>query len=478
MAITSIKSTRDFARIWFFWKIPAILIFCLIVISICFYSFTQIPMYESTTKILVLPKTNDESVISPGQDSRQFLSRPVSAEDINTEIQLIKSDVVIKSTVAYFQKSDSTKNQVSEKQKTIDFFKWFDLKQKPLTEAEKKAKVLLSALTVDPVSASNIISVSLESPYQDQVAEVLNQVMEIYLKYRKKSFSVGDTEIFYKGQKDYYKKELEAATKKLESFKNRWNIVNMNSQTDADLQLITEFQKELKNLEILIDQNQAKIDMLKNGLAINEDKFTLSKEMRDMPVIVELARGLVPLLIKRTEISKTFTKQSREYKQIDDQIAMLRQEIKKEGVSAARTDKMENQSLIVRKNLILKKMDDFKKASSEFQQKKEEHIALQMNVEIARNNFLKYGEKTEDSKMFTQRDESNLSNVVIVETASTPSRPKSPNKMLALQVSVFLGLFAAIIFPFILETLDHKLKTADDVENILSLPVVCSYNEL
>jgi len=475
MAITKLKSTRDFVRIWFFWKIQAILLFCVIVIAICSYSFTATPMYQGTAKIMVLPRPNDESVVSPGNDSRQYLSRAVTSADINTEIELLKSEIVINNTIKFYSKNGDEEQQLVPQKSIFDRLK---LVGKPLTKKEKMAKTLLGALNVDPVLSSNIITVSLQSPYQDQVADVLNTLLDTYIKYRVITYSMGDTETFYDDQKDYYGKKLAEASKKLKSFSSRWNILNMESQTTASLELIATFQKELKNLEITIAETEAKIDMIKNGFQISGDKFTISREMRSMPVIVELAKGLVPLLIKRTEISKTFTKESREYQQINDQINMLRQEIKNESMSAAKTDLMENQTLRVKRELLIKKINALNEESIDFQAKKENYKALELDVEIARKNFLKYGDKKEDSRLFAMRDEQKLSNVIIAEASTRPNRAKSPNKLLALQVSIFLGFFAALILPFILETLDHKLKTSDDVENVLSLPVVCTYNEL
>ncbi len=480
MAITSLKSSRDFVRIWFFWKKPAIFIFCLIVFCICLYSFTSTPKYKSTAKILVLPKPSDELVISPGQDSRQYLARPVSGEDINTEIELLKSDVVLMEAAEYYNKlisSDTARAKVQQ-QGNSNFFGWLKSTNLSLTDSEKKLKALLGGLDVEPILSSNIIMVSLTSPYKDQVSEVLNKLLEIYLKYQKKTFSLGDTGLFYDEQKDYYAEKLAAAEKKLKTFTNRWNIINMESQTTANLELISSFQKELNNLEITIAENQAKIDMMANGFQIEGDKLTLSKEIRSMPVIVELAKGLVPLLIKRTEVGKTFTKESREYQQINDQIAMIREEIRNESLNAGRSNVVENKTLQFKRDQIAKKIEELKLQSSDFQQKRESLRAVEMEVQIARDNYLKYGAKREDSRMFTKRNESNLSNVVILEPPTLPTKPDSPNKLLAFQVSVFLGFFAAFILPFVLETLDHKLKTADDVEQIISLPVVCTYNEI
>lgn len=235
MAITSLKSTRDFVRIWFYWKIPAILIFCLIVVSVCFYSFTATPMYQSTAKIMVLPKPIDESVITPGTDTRQFLSQPVTTNIINTEIELLKSKIVINKTVEFYSQKDSASNQSPEQQGIFNFLDKLKLTKKPITVSEKKAMSLLGALNIEPVFSSNMISVSLESPYQDQVADVLNKLLATYITYRKKTFSVGDTEIFYADQKEFYEKKLNEALIKLKEFSDRWNIVNMESQTSASI---------------------------------------------------------------------------------------------------------------------------------------------------------------------------------------------------------------------------------------------------
>ena len=480
MAITSLKSSRDFVRIWFFWKKPAIFIFCLIVLSICLYSFTSTPQYKSVAKMLVLPKPNDELVISPGQDSRQYLSRPVTSVDINTEIQLLESDVVLMETAEYYNKQISSDAALATAQQQGDskFFAWLKSANFTMSDSEKKIKALFGGLEVEPVLSSNIIMVSLTSPYKEQVSEVLSKLLEVYLKYQKRTYSLGDTGLFYDEQKDYYAQKLAAAEKKLKTFNNRWNIINMESQTAAGLQQIADLQTALNNLEITIAENQAKVEMIANGLKIEGNKLTLSKELRSMPVIVELARGLVPLLIKRTEISKTFTKESREYQQINDQIAMLRKEIREEGLSARRSDDIELKTLQIKKDQIAKKIRELKLQSAEFQQKRESLRAVELEVQIARDNFLKYGSKREDSRLFTKRNESNLSNVVIVEPPTIPTKPDSPNKLLAFQVAVLLGLFAAFVLPFILETVDHKLKTADDIERVVSLPVICSYNEI
>ena len=459
MAIGSFKTTRDIARIWFYWKIPALVVFVLIVFVISFYSFTATPKYVSTAKLMMVPRSNSEAVITPTDDPREYLTRPVSAADLNTEIQLLESNTLIKNTLEQL-----------DKKRMLDSIDRIDEKE--------KSKWLLGSLSINPILSSNIIEVSLESPNKDSVADALSTFLDTYFSYRKKIHAVSTTEVFYDDQKEYYAKKLDGASEALRQFKQRWNILNMEAETNANLELIASFQKDLQNLEIQIVENQSRLAMLEDGLNIKGDEVVLSKAMQNMPVIVELAKGLVPLLIKRTEISKTFTKESREYQMINDQIKMLRKEIQYEIMNASKTDTLETKTLIAKRNQIEKKIEEIKQDIKDFQFKKDSFDSLVAEVEIAKKNLLKYGDKKEDSRVYTERDKYNLSNVLIVEAPSRPKKPKSPNKLLAFQVSIVLGLFAAIILPFILETLNSDLKTEDDVERILAVPVISSFNEL
>ena len=64
------------------------------------FSYIYTPYYEATAKIVLLPKTSVGEIISAGaEDDRVF---PVSIEDINTEIELLTSDDVLRDTVKSF----------------------------------------------------------------------------------------------------------------------------------------------------------------------------------------------------------------------------------------------------------------------------------------------------------------------------------------------------------------------------------------
>ena len=164
--------------------------------------------------------------------------------------------------------------------------------------------------------------------------------------------------------------------------------------------------------------------------------------------------------------------------QITDQIELIENEIRDEIIKALKTDELELQSMGVKKRSLKEKISQLEAAANEFKENEKILQALRRNVDIHKNNYLIYTSKTEDSRIYSERKHRNLANVSIADHPRVALRPVSPNKMFLFSISIYLGLFAALCTPFILEALDRRLKTADDVEGLLSIPVIGSFQKI
>jgi capsular polysaccharide biosynthesis protein len=65
-----------------------------------------------------------------------------------------------------------------------------------------------------------------------------------------------------------------------------------------------------------------------------------------------------------------------------------------------------------------------------------------------------------------------LENITIIDDAVIPTTPISPRFNLNVAIALVLGLMIALGLAFLLEYLDNTLKTGDDVEKYLKLPVL------
>lgn len=66
----------------------------------------------------------------------------------------------------------------------------------------------------------------------------------------------------------------------------------------------------------------------------------------------------------------------------------------------------------------------------------------------------------------------NVDNVSILSKADTNGNQISPKPLINAVVGIFLGLIVALIIIFLKEMLDKRIKTEEDVEGILGLPVL------
>lgn len=65
-----------------------------------------------------------------------------------------------------------------------------------------------------------------------------------------------------------------------------------------------------------------------------------------------------------------------------------------------------------------------------------------------------------------------VDNVQILDPAQLPTAPDSPRVMLNMAIAFFLGLIVSVGLVFLFEYLDNTVKTQEDIEKLLGIPVI------
>lgn len=66
----------------------------------------------------------------------------------------------------------------------------------------------------------------------------------------------------------------------------------------------------------------------------------------------------------------------------------------------------------------------------------------------------------------------NVESVNVIDKAPTPEAPSGPNRMLYVAVAAMAGLFAAVAIVVLMDVIDTRVRSAEDVEELLELPVI------
>ena len=485
MTITRIQSTKDVLKVWYFWKYHAIFVFWAIFFIIMLFAYLYTPEYQSTAKVLLLPSTSEGQIISAGEDEKRLVL--VSAQNLNTEIELITNDEVLEETIKSFQKDGMSLRMPSQtwQEKIIDNIKknineiliFFKLKER-LTPFEASMYELQNSLEIEPVAMSNVINVTLQAERPKAAATVLNRLLDIYVKHHNDVFMKEEGIKFYQDRSSEYFDKLQEAEKRLNEFEKKWGIVDLKTQKSANIDMISDLRKKHQEIEMSIEESENRIESLQKALTEDRDQVLITKEMRTIPSIVELEKGLVPLLIERSVILRDFTPNSRKYKDINKQVGTIRGEIKKEVLKAVQTDKLELESLKAKRNSLKDRLAALEAESISFNPKEGTLNNLIREVELQKNNYMLYAAKKENARIFLEKKKRDIANVSIASQASIPVKPVFPNKLLMLIVAVLIGAFSAVGTPFVLEFLDHRIKTVEDAEEALSIPVLSRISDV
>jgi polysaccharide biosynthesis transport protein len=99
---------------------------------------------------------------------------------------------------------------------------------------------------------------------------------------------------------------------------------------------------------------------------------------------------------------------------------------------------------------------------------------LERNVELLEGTYRMHVEKLEQARINDALSRDKISNVKTAQQATLVRKPDSPNKRLVFALGLILATAGAIALAFLSEMLDQTLRTTDQIEAQLGLPVLLS----
>jgi chain length determinant protein EpsF len=102
-------------------------------------------------------------------------------------------------------------------------------------------------------------------------------------------------------------------------------------------------------------------------------------------------------------------------------------------------------------------------------QAREEAAALQRDLDIAQKAYESVTQRLIQSRLESQVAQTNVS---ILAPARVPTEPSFPNLLLNLVAGIVLGTFGALGAALVLELVDRRVRSAQDVADMLQMPVL------
>ncbi len=464
----------------------ALALFAAIFAIIAAATMMQKSLYVVRAKLL-FKKERATAVVSAGGSAVTEDKPQVSEEGLNSEIEILQSTTLLREVL----RTDQAYKEIigEEKAKSLDS-----------TAALELAVALFKAdMNCIVVPKSNILQVTYESYDPRQASAIVNELCQRYVERHLEVHESKGAYLFFRKQVETLQDSLYNLRARLERYEIENNLIAPEQQRQLYLQKLTEYEVQLSALRASSRAATQQVSFLEKQIAAEPKRLQSQNQEVSSTVIDGLQDQLASLKAKYAEVVSTEKSRSEPKGQLARSLKARIAKIEESIQQHERTQQPEVASDINRSMMDLTteltrarfdmigfqtKERELKTAAAELRQELKNlerasfaHEAMLRKLQLMQNNFELYTKKQEEARISEALDREKFANVTIIDPASVPLSPVSPNRKLNIMAGFFLALFVSVGAVLGLGFFDGVVHASSDIERQLEIPVIVSIPE-
>jgi len=422
----------------------------LVVLTGTAFTFTLPKIYEAESRIKVRQDTLDVDVFD-----REML-QGYNPYFLRTEYEVIQSKTILYQVIDNLNLRPLWGEELNED-------------GRPVSQALAYRR-LARSLSVDQYRDTSLIAIRVQSEDPNEAARIANEIASVYREYRltEKRSEIRAAIDVLKDELEKQHEKVSEAEQRMEDLRKELGVTIISRGVRADKLRLQQLEADRIQARVEMLAHQARLDQLRtlNG----EELMNASSYVVSDPTLAAIRRSLIDsevsleLLLENYGMNHPDVKTRRAAveelsKKLDDALVGLKRGLEAEyEMHRARFEALEAELEAARETDIAAERTrflPFEKAQRELGVQRSILNALQARV------------AQEGIELEVPRTP-----VKIVDRAEPPTGYVSPNFVLNILLSLFVGIGAGIGLAFFIEYLDTSVKTVDDVERYLGLPVI------
>jgi uncharacterized protein involved in exopolysaccharide biosynthesis len=264
------------------------------------------------------------------------------------------------------------------------------------------------------------------------------------------------------------KKKLEDAEEEFLAFKQREKLFSITGKQQVTSQKIQDFNNtyvETRNRRLEVE---AKLAQLGKTLQ-PEGNILYARSLIQSSLVDSLYRQLLDVEVERSRLSKVFKAKHPKMIQLETKITKTEKKLQEEVNKEVDNLKAERSLLLAREKVLQKTISDFENEALGTNRKELKYTILERNVATYQKLYDTLLSKVKESNILDTVD---ASGIRLAEEAGLPGGPINPNKRRNLLYGALLGLMIGMGLALFWEYLDRSLRTEEDVQRYIGLPVL------
>jgi uncharacterized protein involved in exopolysaccharide biosynthesis len=431
------------------------------------------PVYESSSKVIINREVS-EAVLRVAPWIPLYRSFDLE-EEINSEIQLIKSHAVAEAVIEQLdqEQAKETSSQPSTSGSPSD----------PATTADaelsrqRRIVALQNGINAEPVKKSDVIQISFRSYDPTHAMKVVDATTEAYIDYRARIYRASGAVDFFDEQIEVAKRNLDELESALKEYRQQEALLSYERQETILANKLFEFETSLTSVRKDIISTESKLNNIREYMASPLQPVVPSLDIREEAIIRELHDQLITLRLRLNELLTKYTEDHREVRGLRQEITMAEAELKAEVEKVVTLQETSLEAMRAEEAALRSTVNMLYTEVQTLPEKELTISRLQRAIENHKEVYSMLVLKREEARV-SEAGDRRIANVSVISPATLPHKPVKPQKGLMIFAGCLIGIIGGFGFAFISEYMDHSLRTNEDVEHYLNLPVLASIPEL
>lgn len=430
-----------------------VIVFLVTVLGVTVYSLMATPIYEASATLIVRDSSAGmQSVLFEGMGR-------MSGNTTQNYIQIMKS-----------------RNILSQVRSLMG------LDEVSLTSLEQR-------LTIQPVQGTDVLKISMQSVEPEEAQQFVNTLTDAFIEWNLlyKQEDRRSAREFIETQLATVSANLEQAEEELRIYREQEGSLAPSQETIAGINQLASLEADLGQVRIRKTEIRERIEQARTRLADQEETMVSSTTISENPFVTQYRSRLADLEISLSGAREKYTDQHPSIltlqAEIDDVKDKLTEQIERVIGTETRTinpihrdlyssvisQEVELMALDARDVALQSLIVDYEARLSHLPAKELELARLTRGAKVLEELYVMLLTRNEETRI---AEAMQTADVQVIDAATVPVNPVKPRVKLNIAIGAVLGIFLGVGLAFLLEFIDNTIKTKEDVERLLGVPVL------
>jgi uncharacterized protein involved in exopolysaccharide biosynthesis len=426
------------------WIIVACLFVTLTIVTIGNYIIE--PVYQATVQLIIDKEQRESPVTGEMMERESYQSEPLT---FHTHIALIDSFPVLSRVVETLPDRKRGEGEI-----------------------HSQVDALRMKISIEPVRDTRLVNINVQDSDPVFARDTANAIANIYIDYTRTSrFEAARASVvWFNEQLKDIEQSVRESERRFYEFRDKEKIFSIKGKQDIDTQGIRELNTSYNDTKSKRLETEARIKELKKFLDQDSgEKF--NPTIVQNPALQNLYAELLKAEIELSNLRKTFMWKHPKIQGMNSKIQEIKEKFDQELKRTLNNLQAEYNVLIDRERALLAAIGRYEAEVLNLNKKEMQYVMLEREVETNKELHNILLTKFKEANIIEDMD---MNNIRLVEVAATPRIPIKPRKALNLILGTVIGLIMGTFLSFFLEYLDRSIKTPEEVNRYLGLPVLAA----